>query len=75
MNLGVSVLENHGMFSQEYWYWLGVGALFGFSVLFNVRITLSFAYLNLIVKPQTIISEEAFEEISRPREWYSTRAN
>jgi len=45
-NLGVSALKSYSLFPKGYWYWLGAGAMVGFSVLFNVIFTLALAYLN-----------------------------
>lgn len=44
--LGVVVLKNRGFFPDAYWYWIGVGALLGFVLLYNFCFTLSLAYLN-----------------------------
>lgn len=44
--LGIAVLENVQVFHENKWYWIGVGALLGFSILFNVLFTLSLMYLN-----------------------------
>ncbi|KAF7030619.1 hypothetical protein CFC21_042129 [Triticum aestivum] len=56
--LGVAVLENAGVFTGKEWYWIGAGALLGFTVVFNVLFTLSLMYLNAIGKPQAILPEE-----------------
>ncbi|KAM0861523.1 hypothetical protein ACQ4PT_045839 [Festuca glaucescens] len=45
--LGVAVLENSGVFTNNEWYWIGTGALLGFTVLFNVLFTISLMILNL----------------------------
>eukprot|EP00253_Pinus_taeda_P009158 PITA_09158 len=57
-NLGVSALKSRNIFPQAYWYWIGVAALLGFSILFNVLFTLALAYLKPLGKPQAVISEE-----------------
>ncbi|XP_058226805.1 pleiotropic drug resistance protein 1-like [Rhododendron vialii] len=57
--LGVVVLKNRGFFPDAYWYWIGVGALLGFVLLYNFCFTLSLAYLNPIGKPQAVIPEES----------------
>lgn len=44
--LGVQVLKSRGLFAEEYWYWLGVGAIIGFTLLFNFLFILSLTYLN-----------------------------
>uniref|UniRef100_A0A2P2K9X4 Uncharacterized protein MANES_04G106100 n=2 Tax=Rhizophora mucronata TaxID=61149 RepID=A0A2P2K9X4_RHIMU len=56
--LGVQVLKSRGFFPYAYWYWIGVGALIGFVVLFNGCFVLSLTYLNSFGKPQTVMSDE-----------------
>ncbi|KAF5200483.1 Abc transporter g family member [Thalictrum thalictroides] len=60
--LGVTILKTRGLFPYAYWYWLGVGALFGYIVIFNGLFTLALAYLNPLGKSQGVISEEATEK-------------
>ncbi|KAF3791865.1 ABC transporter G family member 37 [Nymphaea thermarum] len=45
MSLGEAVLKARGMFSRGYWYWIGVGALFGYTLLFNGLFSAALAYL------------------------------
>jgi len=44
--LGEAILEARGLFSEEKRYWIGVGALIGFCVLFNILFIVTLAYLN-----------------------------
>ncbi|XP_008775866.2 pleiotropic drug resistance protein TUR2-like isoform X1 [Phoenix dactylifera] len=60
--LGVQVLESRGLFPQAKWYWIGVGALLGYIVVFNFFFTVALSYLDPIGKGQTVISEEALKE-------------
>ncbi|KAJ1376803.1 P-loop containing nucleoside triphosphate hydrolase [Sesbania bispinosa] len=55
--LGVEVLKSRGFFTHACWYWIGVGALFGFVILLNFTFTLALTYLNPLEKPRTIISK------------------
>ncbi|XP_027349846.1 pleiotropic drug resistance protein 1-like isoform X2 [Abrus precatorius] len=57
--LGVEVLKSRGFFTQSYWYWIGVGALAGYTLLFNFGYMLALTFLNPIGKHQAVISEEA----------------
>ncbi|GMY34126.1 pleiotropic drug resistance protein 1-like isoform X2 [Fagus crenata] len=57
-SLGIEVLKSRGFFTHSYWYWIGVGALIGFILLFNAAFTLALTYLNPMGKPQAVISEE-----------------
>ncbi|KAF5936343.1 hypothetical protein HYC85_027472 [Camellia sinensis] len=68
-SLGVIVLKSRGIFSEAYWYWIGVGASIGYIFLFNSLFTLALAYLNPFGKPQAILTEETMAE----RNAYKTR--
>ncbi|KAI9122317.1 hypothetical protein K1719_007006 [Acacia pycnantha] len=57
--LGVQVLKSRGFFTESYWYWISVGALAGYTLLFNIGYILSLTYLNPIRKHQAIKSEQA----------------
>ncbi|XP_031474141.1 pleiotropic drug resistance protein 1-like [Nymphaea colorata] len=61
MSLGEAVLKAHGMFGRGYWYWIGVGALIGYTLLFNGLFSAALAYLQPFGKSQAI-SEEALKE-------------
>nr|GMD77748.1 Pleiotropic drug resistance protein 1 [Ipomoea batatas] len=49
--LGDAVVESRGYFAESKWYWIGFGALIGFTVVFNISYALGLHFLN-----QTIIS-------------------
>uniref|UniRef100_A0A0E0FMA0 ABC transporter domain-containing protein n=1 Tax=Oryza nivara TaxID=4536 RepID=A0A0E0FMA0_ORYNI len=40
-SLGASVLKSRGLFLETKWYWVGLGALVGYTFLFNCRYTSS----------------------------------
>ena len=44
--VGTNVLISHNLPTQDYWYWIGVGALLAYAVLFNGLFTLALAFLN-----------------------------
>ncbi|GMN19450.1 hypothetical protein TIFTF001_045189 [Ficus carica] len=44
--LGVTIMKSRGFFPHAYWYWISIGALFGFVLLFNICFTLALTYLN-----------------------------
>ncbi|EEF48303.1 ATP-binding cassette transporter, putative [Ricinus communis] len=60
--LGVNFLKYRRIFPDAYWYWIAVGALTGYIILFNLLFTLALKYLNPFEKPQAILSEEAFAD-------------
>ncbi|OIT36141.1 PREDICTED: pleiotropic drug resistance protein 1-like isoform X1 [Nicotiana attenuata] len=53
--LGVAVVRSRGFFPDAYWYWIGIGALIGFTILFNICFNVALAYLNPFGKPQAMI--------------------
>ncbi|XP_062163795.1 pleiotropic drug resistance protein 1-like isoform X2 [Alnus glutinosa] len=69
--LGVLVLKSRGVFTEAYWYWIGVGALIGYILLFNFLFTLALHYLDPFGKPQAVLSREALaeKEVSRSGEF------
>ncbi|GAA0153723.1 ATP-binding cassette [Lithospermum erythrorhizon] len=65
--LGESLLQSHSLSTAGYWYWLGVGVLIFYALLFNLIVTLALAYFNPIKKSQTTIPPES-EETSKSDE-------
>ncbi|WZZ57599.1 hypothetical protein YC2023_057706 [Brassica napus] len=59
--LGTAMLNMWGVFDDKNWYWIGIGALFGFAVLFNGLFTLALSYLDPLGKPQAILPKEEDE--------------
>ncbi|XP_054803327.1 pleiotropic drug resistance protein 1-like [Prosopis cineraria] len=57
--LGIQVLKSRGFFTESYWYWIGVGALAGYILLFNIGYILSLTYLNPLGKHQAVKSEQS----------------
>ncbi|GKV35637.1 hypothetical protein SLEP1_g43882 [Rubroshorea leprosula] len=49
-SLGVLVLRSRGFFTEAHWYWIGVGALIGFTLVFNFGYTLALSYLKPLEK-------------------------
>eukprot|EP01018_Ginkgo_biloba_P026509 Gb_37006 [translate_table: standard] len=72
-NVGVRLLEGRGIFPHSYWYWLAVGALLGYNVLFNFLYTLALHYLNPLGSHQALISEDEIDEKQSNRTGESTR--
>ncbi|KAK5818388.1 hypothetical protein PVK06_023324 [Gossypium arboreum] len=57
--VGYNVLHSHALPSAGYWYWLGVGVLIGYTLLFNIIVTLALAYLNPLGKAPVIVPDDA----------------
>ncbi|VFQ72417.1 unnamed protein product [Cuscuta campestris] len=62
--LGDAVVRSRGFFPEAKWYWIGLGALFGFIVAFNVCYALALQFLNPFGKPQALISDDDDNETS-----------
>jgi hypothetical protein len=43
--LGVQFLKSRGFFTDAKWYWIGFGAMLGFTLLFNTLFTLALRFL------------------------------
>jgi hypothetical protein len=43
--VGVATLLSRGQYAHDYWYWISVGALIGFFVVFNIGFTLSLGFM------------------------------
>ncbi|PWA98468.1 pleiotropic drug resistance protein PDR/CDR [Artemisia annua] len=57
--LGTMLLKVRSLFPEDYWYWIGVCALLGYTILFNILFTLFLTYLNPLGNHQAVISREA----------------
>ncbi|CAD6256223.1 unnamed protein product [Miscanthus lutarioriparius] len=60
--LGVQILKARGIFVDPNWYWIGVGALLGYIMIFNLLFVLFLDWLGPLRKGQTIVSEEELRE-------------
>jgi hypothetical protein len=43
---GENILRAYNLPTGDYWYWIGVGALLAYALLFNVIVTMALIYLN-----------------------------
>ncbi|KAL2332427.1 hypothetical protein Fmac_020008 [Flemingia macrophylla] len=68
-NLGVQYLENREIFTDSYWYWIGFGAMVGFTFLFNMIFALALEFLDppAFDKKQATMTEEE-PEANTPNE-------
>ncbi|CAL4962701.1 unnamed protein product [Urochloa decumbens] len=60
--LGVQVLKSRGVFTEAKWYWIGFGAMVGFTILFNALFTLALTYLKPYGNSRPSVSEEELKE-------------
>jgi hypothetical protein len=44
--MGEAILTGYGLFKEKYWFWIGVGALFGYAIILNILFTMFLTLLN-----------------------------
>lgn len=59
--VGRVLLKSRGFFTDEYWYWICVGALFGFSFLFNIFFIAALTFLNPLGDTKAVIADDGSE--------------
>ncbi|KAL6326623.1 hypothetical protein AAG906_009749 [Vitis piasezkii] len=70
--VGKALLKERGMFVDGYWYWICVGALTGFSLLFNICFIAALTYLNPLEGSNSVIIDEDDEKKSE-KQFYSNK--
>jgi len=60
--LGVQTLKSRGVFPEAKWYWIGFGAMIGFTIFFNAIFTLALTYLKPYGDSRPSVSEEELKE-------------
>ncbi|KAL2243421.1 pleiotropic drug resistance protein 1 [Sesamum indicum] len=58
-SLGVAVMKARGFLPEAQMYWIGVGALFGFTILFNIGFIVALTYLNPLGRVRAVIPKES----------------
>nr|Q2PCF1.1 RecName: Full=Pleiotropic drug resistance protein 2; AltName: Full=NpPDR2 [Nicotiana plumbaginifolia]CAH40786.1 PDR-like ABC transporter [Nicotiana plumbaginifolia] len=66
--VGKTLLHARGLFTTESWYWISIGALFGFSLLFNVLFIAALTFLNPIGDTKAVKVENGDKNNRRPQE-------
>lgn len=56
--IGEVLLKSRGFFTDDYWFWICVGALFGFSILFNILFIAALTFLNPFGDSKATVIEE-----------------
>ncbi|XP_058083528.1 pleiotropic drug resistance protein 3-like isoform X1 [Magnolia sinica] len=70
--IGHEVLTSRGLDFNDYFYWISLGALFGFTILFNIGFTLALTFLKPPSTSKAIISHEKLSQL-QGREDYKNR--
>ncbi|KAG8660145.1 hypothetical protein MANES_02G119800v8 [Manihot esculenta] len=52
--IGYNVLHQHSLPADDNWYWISIGVLWAYAVLFNLIVTLALTHLNPLRKAQTV---------------------
>lgn len=66
-SLGEALLRARSLFPKSYWYWIGLGALLGYTILFNILFTLFLSCLDPVGKQQAVVSKEELQEREQRR--------
>ncbi|XP_021746264.1 ABC transporter G family member 32-like isoform X1 [Chenopodium quinoa] len=68
LSLGEMLLKARSLFPESYWYWIGAGALLGYTYLFNILLTLFLTYLNPLGIRQAVISKDKHQHQNQEEE-------
>ncbi|KAH0977476.1 hypothetical protein GBA52_027195 [Prunus armeniaca] len=66
--VGKVLLRERGLFTTETWYWICVGALLGFSLLFNVLFIGALTFLDPLSETKTLIENDDDSESRKRRQ-------
>ncbi|XP_050220411.1 pleiotropic drug resistance protein 3-like [Mercurialis annua] len=66
--LGRAVLISHGLDFESYYYWISLGVLFGFTVLFDIGFILALTYLKPPKMSKAIISRKKISHLQEREE-------
>ncbi|PIA34579.1 hypothetical protein AQUCO_03700102v1 [Aquilegia coerulea] len=71
-SIGAQTLESRGLRYNDYYYWISLGALFGFTILFNVGFTLALSFFKggmvLPFEPLTVAFQNVQYFVDTPLE-------
>ncbi|KAJ6324763.1 hypothetical protein OIU76_011955 [Salix suchowensis] len=69
--MGDAVLIRHGLNFKGYFYWISLGALFGFTILFDLGFILALTYFKPPKMSKAIISKKRFSQLQgrEDEEW------
>ncbi|CAN6460412.1 unnamed protein product [Victoria cruziana] len=68
ISVGHQVLTSRGLDFPSYFYWISLGALFGFTILLNVGYTLALTYMKYAGRDRAIISKEKLPQLQGKEE-------
>ncbi|CAL0326752.1 unnamed protein product [Lupinus luteus] len=56
--VGKALLKSRGFFTEEYWYWICIGVMLGFAVIFNLLFIAALTYLNPLGDSKAFLLDE-----------------
>jgi len=56
--VGLAVLDNRGLFRENWWRWVGMAVLLGYAILFNILVLLAQTYLGRESPVSCVMPEE-----------------
>ncbi|PIA60791.1 hypothetical protein AQUCO_00300364v1 [Aquilegia coerulea] len=62
-SIGAQTLESRGLRFSDYYYWISLGALFGFTILFNIGFTLALSFFKAPGMSRAIISHDKLSQL------------
>ncbi|KAJ0014149.1 hypothetical protein Pint_21125 [Pistacia integerrima] len=63
VTIGKEILDSHGLNYEGYHFWISLGALIGFALLFNAGFVLALSFLKSCSSSPAMISEETFAKM------------
>ncbi|XP_019444266.1 PREDICTED: ABC transporter G family member 34-like [Lupinus angustifolius] len=56
--IGKALLKSRGFFTEDYWYWICIGVMLGFAVIFNLLFIVALTYLNPLGDSKAFLLDE-----------------
>ncbi|KAI3814129.1 hypothetical protein L1987_18876 [Smallanthus sonchifolius] len=56
--VGEALLKSRGFYTEKHWFWISVGVLLGFSIVFNILFIVALTFLNPFGDAKPVIREE-----------------
>ncbi|CAI9270844.1 unnamed protein product [Lactuca saligna] len=57
--IGEALLKSRSFFTKDYWFYISIGVLIGFSILFNILFIIALTFLNPRGDTKTVIRDES----------------
>ncbi|KAM0889290.1 hypothetical protein ACQ4PT_027845 [Festuca glaucescens] len=72
--IGKAILKSGGLFTEDWGFWLCVGALIGFTILFNIFYLLALTYLSPSGSSKTLVPDEENENETKKEQIFEANA-